>query len=105
MSVSYPQKIFSICKDQLIRPRVTLARTCRTFKEPALDILWENIDGFEPLISCLPEGVAVITNTDTGTKLVSTTSTRHNSIPPRHFPPNSIKSISLHHRLPFRAIV
>ncbi|KAG1732228.1 uncharacterized protein EDB91DRAFT_1030907, partial [Suillus paluster] len=35
-----------------------LARTCRTFKEPALDTLWENINGFEPLISCLPEGVS-----------------------------------------------
>ncbi|KAG1862525.1 hypothetical protein DFJ58DRAFT_700440 [Suillus subalutaceus] len=62
--------IFSICKDcQSIRPRVTLAslaRTCRTFKEPALDILWENIDGFKPLISCLPGGVAVIINTDMG---------------------------------------
>ncbi|OJA09364.1 hypothetical protein AZE42_08536, partial [Rhizopogon vesiculosus] len=34
-----------------------LARTCRTFKEPALDTLWKNINGFEPLISCLPEGV------------------------------------------------
>ncbi|OJA17506.1 hypothetical protein AZE42_11982 [Rhizopogon vesiculosus] len=34
-----------------------LARTCRAFKEPALDTLWKNIDGFEPLISCLPEGI------------------------------------------------
>jgi hypothetical protein len=34
-----------------------LARTCRKFKEPALDILWEHIAGFRPLISCLPEGV------------------------------------------------
>ncbi|KAG2043676.1 hypothetical protein BDR03DRAFT_887419 [Suillus americanus] len=65
--------IFSICRDcQLIRPHVTLAslaRTCRIFKEPALDILWENIDGFEPLISCLPGGVAVIINTDMGRML------------------------------------
>ncbi|KAG2048774.1 hypothetical protein BDR06DRAFT_962231 [Suillus hirtellus] len=34
-----------------------LARTCRTFKEPALDTLWKHIDGFEPLILCFPEGV------------------------------------------------
>ncbi|OAX31966.1 hypothetical protein K503DRAFT_870402 [Rhizopogon vinicolor AM-OR11-026] len=34
-----------------------LARTCRTFKEPALDVLWENISGIKPLISFLPEGV------------------------------------------------
>ncbi|KAG2157608.1 uncharacterized protein EDB93DRAFT_1220626 [Suillus bovinus] len=34
-----------------------LARTCMTFKEPALDTLWKHIDGFEPLILCFPEGV------------------------------------------------
>ncbi|KIK37389.1 hypothetical protein CY34DRAFT_810380 [Suillus luteus UH-Slu-Lm8-n1] len=34
-----------------------LARTCRTFKEPALDTLWKHIHGLEPLISCFPEGV------------------------------------------------
>ncbi|KAG2144266.1 hypothetical protein DEU56DRAFT_790886 [Suillus clintonianus] len=34
-----------------------LARTCRAFKEPALDILWKDIHGFKPLISCLPEGI------------------------------------------------
>ncbi|KAG2033851.1 hypothetical protein BDR03DRAFT_902039 [Suillus americanus] len=38
-----------------------LARTCRKFKEPALDILWKHVYGFKPLISCLPEGVS---NTD-----------------------------------------
>ncbi|KAG0701339.1 hypothetical protein DFH29DRAFT_806395 [Suillus ampliporus] len=37
-----------------------LARTCRTFKEPALSILWKKIWGFRPLISCLPEGVSQI---------------------------------------------
>jgi hypothetical protein len=34
-----------------------LARTCRTFKEPALNALWKNMNGFKPLILCLPEGV------------------------------------------------
>jgi len=34
-----------------------LARTCRTFKEPALDILWKDLSGFEPFILCLPESV------------------------------------------------
>lgn len=34
-----------------------LARTCRTLKEPALDILWKEITGFQPLIACLPEHV------------------------------------------------
>lgn len=45
-----------------------LARTCRTFKEPALDTLWKHIHGLEPLISCFPEGVR---NRDVQGKLVS----------------------------------
>jgi hypothetical protein len=40
-----------------------LARTCRTFKELALDLLWANITGFKPLLSCLPDGVVIIPNT------------------------------------------
>ncbi|OAX39712.1 hypothetical protein K503DRAFT_865212 [Rhizopogon vinicolor AM-OR11-026] len=46
--------------DQRRDSRITiaaLARTCRAFKEPALDVLWKNIDGIKPLISCLPQGV------------------------------------------------
>ncbi|KAG1738985.1 hypothetical protein EDB19DRAFT_1877073 [Suillus lakei] len=46
-------------------PLVALARTCRNFKEPALDILWKSIIGFKPLISCLPESVS---NADTQRK-------------------------------------
>lgn len=38
-----------------------LARTCRIPKEPALDTLWKDISGFEPLIACLPE---YVTTTD-----------------------------------------
>ncbi|KAG1757077.1 hypothetical protein EDB19DRAFT_2019977 [Suillus lakei] len=53
--------IFAIYKDWNAKHCVTLAalaRTCRKFKEPALDILWKDINGFEPLILCLPEGVS-----------------------------------------------
>ena len=32
-----------------------LARTCRTFKEPALDVLWEELVEPSPLAQCLPE--------------------------------------------------
>ncbi|KAF8434547.1 hypothetical protein L210DRAFT_3649048 [Boletus edulis BED1] len=32
-----------------------LARTCRTFKEPALDLLWRDLDDSSPLARCLPE--------------------------------------------------
>ena len=32
-----------------------LARTCRVFKEPALDVLWRILDNLSPLARCLPE--------------------------------------------------
>ncbi|KAF8415819.1 hypothetical protein L210DRAFT_3767970 [Boletus edulis BED1] len=32
-----------------------LARTCRTFKEPALDVLWEVLHNLSPIAQCLPE--------------------------------------------------
>jgi len=67
-------RIFSTCEyDEPICPRDTLAslaRTCRTLKEPALDILWQNIEGFEPLVACLPKG---ITNTDIRGRVVGET--------------------------------
>jgi hypothetical protein len=50
------------------RTVAALARTCRTFQEPALDVLWRDIKGFKPLLSCLPEGVVIRT---TEGKLVS----------------------------------
>ena len=31
-----------------------LARTCRTFKEPALHVLWEVLYDLSPLARCLP---------------------------------------------------
>ncbi|KAG0703851.1 hypothetical protein DFH29DRAFT_802801, partial [Suillus ampliporus] len=34
-----------------------LARTCRTFSEPALDVLWAHIDTLSPLVACLPKYV------------------------------------------------
>ncbi|KAF8441546.1 hypothetical protein L210DRAFT_3644823 [Boletus edulis BED1] len=32
-----------------------LARTCRAFKEPALDLLWKNLPDPSPIVRCLPE--------------------------------------------------
>ncbi|KAH7924234.1 hypothetical protein BV22DRAFT_524876 [Leucogyrophana mollusca] len=32
-----------------------LARTCRVFKDPALDALWSHLKSLEPLMRCLPE--------------------------------------------------
>ncbi|KAI9567216.1 hypothetical protein HD554DRAFT_1008723 [Boletus coccyginus] len=34
---------------------LSLARTCRAFKEPALDILWVRLEDLSPLVRCLPE--------------------------------------------------
>ncbi|KAF8550082.1 hypothetical protein OG21DRAFT_1514508 [Imleria badia] len=34
---------------------VSVARTCRAFKEPALDVLWKDLDDLSPLAQCLPE--------------------------------------------------
>ncbi|KAF8552922.1 hypothetical protein OG21DRAFT_1324865 [Imleria badia] len=40
-----------------------LARTCKTFKEPALDILWSKLTNLSPLVRCLPEA-SFLTCTD-----------------------------------------
>lgn len=37
------------------RDLAALARTCRAFKEPALDILWSDLQDPSPLLRCLPE--------------------------------------------------
>lgn len=41
-----------------------LARTCRTFKEPALDLLWGKLHSLAPLAQCLPEACLDLTSTD-----------------------------------------
>ena len=38
-----------------------LARTCRAFKEPALDVLWEELYDPSPLAQCLPTTVLSLT--------------------------------------------
>ncbi|KAG8213578.1 hypothetical protein J3R82DRAFT_10245 [Butyriboletus roseoflavus] len=32
-----------------------LARTCRTFKDPALDVLWTELVNLSPFARCIPE--------------------------------------------------
>ena len=39
-----------------------LARTCRTFKEPALDVLWRTLNNLSPLARCLPEASHKLTS-------------------------------------------
>ena len=55
------QEILSNIFDHRLSPyrRVTadlaaLARTCRAFKEPALDLLWRELNDLSPLVLCLP---------------------------------------------------
>ena len=36
------------------RSLARLARTCKAFKEPALDILWRDLDNFIPLVTLFP---------------------------------------------------
>ena len=43
--------------DPNVSTLAVLARTCRKFKEPALDTLWKDVIGFRPLILCLSRGV------------------------------------------------
>ena len=51
---------YSPCRNKQRTQRATadlaaLARTCRTFKEPALDVLWTELVNLSPLARCLPE--------------------------------------------------
>lgn len=39
------------------RALARLARTCKAFKEPALDMLWRDLDTFVPLLTLFPSGL------------------------------------------------
>ncbi|KAG9316225.1 hypothetical protein JVU11DRAFT_2252 [Chiua virens] len=43
------------CASPATADLAALARTCRTFKEPALDVLWTELPNLSPLARCLPE--------------------------------------------------
>ncbi|KAG2092789.1 uncharacterized protein F5147DRAFT_821572 [Suillus discolor] len=42
-----------------------LARTCKIFHEPAMDLLWAEIDGLEPLLGCVARLHPLIYHSDT----------------------------------------
>ncbi|KAJ7616043.1 hypothetical protein FB45DRAFT_841681 [Roridomyces roridus] len=48
-------RIILHCADHAILP--PLARTCRAFCDPALDLLWEDKDGLRHLLRCMPDGL------------------------------------------------
>lgn len=39
------------------RTLLALALTCKSFSGPALDLLWQDLDNFLPLVECLPQGL------------------------------------------------
>lgn len=45
-----------------------LARTCKHFYEPAMDLLWAKLDGIEPLLSCVTRLYPIIYNRDRDSK-------------------------------------
>lgn len=47
---------------------VTMALICRAFYEPAMNMLWKELDGLEPIFCCLPESVYGY-NGDSGTRV------------------------------------
>ncbi|KAH7926842.1 hypothetical protein BV22DRAFT_1045789 [Leucogyrophana mollusca] len=51
--LQWPNPIDSSSRQTL----ATLARTCRVFSEPALDILWARLDSLEPLVFCFPDNI------------------------------------------------
>ncbi len=52
------------------RTAYTLARTCRAFLEPALDVLWSEQHDFRFLASCMPDGLWEIREIDNKNYLV-----------------------------------
>jgi hypothetical protein len=55
----YIQEIISITFNYLDKKCdvVALATTCKTFRDPALQIVWSEIRSLAPLICCLPSDI------------------------------------------------
>lgn len=56
--LQYPKRPPRSTKQQCCYANVdlaTLARTCREFKEPALAMIWAELDDLTPLVRCLPK--------------------------------------------------
>ncbi|KAJ7137056.1 hypothetical protein C8R44DRAFT_538657, partial [Mycena epipterygia] len=46
--------LHAICDQTSRRNLVSLARTCQTFRDPALDAVWHTQTSLVPLLKCLP---------------------------------------------------
>jgi hypothetical protein len=51
---------------------LALALTCKSFTEPALDFLWRELDGLDPLIRCLPPSLWKIDKQELVSRLTHT---------------------------------
>lgn len=57
----------SPCERSLSRQSLaSLATTCKAFHEPAMDLLWANIDELEPLLGCVTRLHPMIYRSDAG---------------------------------------
>ncbi|KAF9007226.1 hypothetical protein BDQ17DRAFT_1407692, partial [Cyathus striatus] len=54
-----PEILHLICQELFFYKKtlVVLARTCKAFHEPALDMIWFQLSGFYSLEKCLQRGV------------------------------------------------
>lgn len=53
------RNIFYLCLDHNRHNLVSASRSCKSWKDPALDLVWDRLTSFEPLLRLLP-GVLVI---------------------------------------------
>ena len=51
------ESLMEFAGDSGLAPVAHLARTYKLFRDPALDILWRELDDFSPLIKCMPTTV------------------------------------------------
>lgn len=56
----FPTESDGIHKRHSTADLAALARTCRIFKEPALDVLWSELIDLSPLPRCVPDACQVI---------------------------------------------
>ncbi|GLB38758.1 hypothetical protein LshimejAT787_0506230 [Lyophyllum shimeji] len=68
-SLQIPEIVKLICEQlEVINPQTSeqfkclaaFLRTCRAFHEPALSIVWSNVDSLVPLLKCMPRDLWMI---------------------------------------------
>jgi hypothetical protein len=77
------QEIFQLVDRDLSRKKtlLALAVTCKSFTEPALDLLWRELDLFSPLIRCLPPSLWKLDKLELVSKVL-TSAREYTNLPP-----------------------